>query len=89
MSTKTSPNPVQRAGQTQALIKRLRTQWGMSQSEISRLTNIPQPRLSRWEAGEVSAGADDALRLQALVNEKEAASGPRRRASDKQGTTSP
>lgn len=38
----------------------------LSQSEISRLTGIPQPRLSRWEAGQVPRIADDVLRLQAL-----------------------
>lgn len=39
---------------------------GLSQSEIARRTGIPQPRLSRWEAGEVPASADDALQLQRL-----------------------
>ncbi|PPA72541.1 XRE family transcriptional regulator [Achromobacter spanius] len=48
------------------LIKRLRAS-GMTQSEISRRTGIPQPRLSRWEAGAPSAGANDALRLAELV----------------------
>lgn len=74
---------------TQALIKRLRAS-GMSQSEISRRTQIPQPRLSRWEGGDVAAGADDALKLQELVNELEASvaptarSHPNRRSTDKQ-----
>ncbi|MDX3877630.1 MAG: helix-turn-helix transcriptional regulator [Achromobacter sp.] len=48
------------------LIKRLRAS-GMTQSEISRRTGIPQPRLSRWEAGAPSAGANDALKLAELV----------------------
>jgi len=39
---------------------------GLSQSEIARRTQIPQPRLSRWEAGDVPVGADDALKLRAL-----------------------
>lgn len=52
--------------ETTDLIKRLRER-GMSQTEISRRTGIPQPRLSRWEAGEVPDSADDALKLAALV----------------------
>ncbi len=39
---------------------------GLSQSEIARRTGIPQPRLSRWEAGDVPGSADDALELQRL-----------------------
>ncbi len=35
----------------------------MTQSEISRLTGIPQPRVCRWEHGDVASVADDALRL--------------------------
>jgi transcriptional regulator with XRE-family HTH domain len=57
---------------TQALLKRLRGR-GLSQSEISRRTSIPQPRLSRWESGDVATGADDALKLQALEQELDAA----------------
>lgn len=57
---------------TQALIKRLRARH-LTQSEISRRTGIPQPRLSRWESGDVAAGADDALKLQALEDELAAA----------------
>ena len=30
------------------------------------MTNIPQPRLSRWEAGEVPDSVDDALKLYEL-----------------------
>ncbi|WP_421721730.1 helix-turn-helix domain-containing protein [Achromobacter xylosoxidans] len=48
------------------LIKRLRAA-GFTQSEISRRTGIPQPRLSRWEAGSPSVGANDALRLAGLA----------------------
>lgn len=36
---------------------------GLSQTEIAKMTGIPQPRISRWEAGEVAAAADDALRV--------------------------
>ena len=52
--------------QTSELIKALRSV-PLSQTEIHRLTGIPQPRISRWEAGDVSAGADDALKLHALA----------------------
>jgi transcriptional regulator with XRE-family HTH domain len=48
------------------LIKRLRA-LPMSQSEISRRTGIPQPRISRWESGEVPTGADDGLKLAELL----------------------
>lgn len=61
----TSPQP---PSPTQALIKRLRAR-GLTQSEIARRSQIPQPRLSRWENGEVAAGADDALRLLQLESE--------------------
>lgn len=36
---------------------------GMTQAEIARRTGIPQPRLSRWESGEVPKTADDSLAL--------------------------
>jgi predicted XRE-type DNA-binding protein len=42
-------------------------QANFSQTEISRRTNIPQPRLSRWMNGEVANSADDALKLLALL----------------------
>ena len=52
------------------IIKRLRSDpSSLSQTEIARRTGIPQPRISRWEAGEVAAGADDALKLVALANQ--------------------
>jgi len=57
---------------SQDLIKRLRAS-GLSQQDISRKTGIPQPRVSRWEAGRVARGADDALKLHALLQEVEAA----------------
>ena len=51
---------------TTALITELRKTAKLSQSEISRRTGIPQPRISRWEAGEAPDSADDALKLHAL-----------------------
>lgn len=39
---------------------------GMTQAEIARLTGIPQPRLSRWEGGDVPRTADDSLALAEL-----------------------
>lgn len=45
------------------LIRELRQNGGLSQAEISRRTGIPQPRISRWESGDVAAGADDALKI--------------------------
>lgn len=36
---------------------------GLTQIEISRQTKIPQPRLSKWDAGRYPASADDALKL--------------------------
>lgn len=53
---------------TTSLIKTLRAR-GLSQSAIARKTGIPQPRISRWESGEVPSGADDALKLLALCAE--------------------
>jgi transcriptional regulator with XRE-family HTH domain len=54
--------------ETTGLIKTLRD-LGMSQTDISKRTGIPQPRLSRWEGGEVPDAADDSLKLAALVRE--------------------
>lgn len=46
------------------IIKRLRSEpFGLSQMEIERRTGISQSRISRWENGDVAAGADDALKL--------------------------
>lgn len=42
----------------------------MSQSEIARQTGIAQSKISRWEAGDVPAGASDALKLLELANKK-------------------
>lgn len=53
---------------TTELLRELRNR-GLTQSAISKRTQIPQPRLSRWESGDVPASADDALRLKALLDE--------------------
>lgn len=53
---------------TVELLRELR-QRGLTQVAISERTQIPQPRLSRWESGQVPIGADDALRLKALLEE--------------------
>ena len=45
----------------------------LSQSEIARRTGIAQSKISRWEAGDVPAGASDALRLIELAKEVAAA----------------
>lgn len=58
--------------QTTELIRRL-IATGLSQIEISRRTGIPQPRLSRWQAGETPDAADDALTLARLEAELAAA----------------
>lgn len=52
--------------QIASLIKRLRAS-GMTQTEIAKRTGIPQPRLSRWEAGDTPTVANDALKLVHLV----------------------
>ena len=49
------------------IIKRLRAEpFSLSQTEIERRTGISQSRISRWEKGDVAAGAEDALKLVAL-----------------------
>ena len=57
---------------TTELILALRAM-GLSQTAIARLTGIPQPRLSRWEAGEVPDSANDALKLRELVESRQRA----------------
>lgn len=52
---------------TVELLECLRRRHKLSQSEIARRTGIPQPRLSRWESGDVPDAADDSLRLAELV----------------------
>lgn len=48
------------------LIKQLRAS-GLKQTEIARLTKIPQFRLSRWEAKGAPPAANDALKLVRLL----------------------
>lgn len=48
------------------ILRRLRA-LPLTQAEISRRTGIPQPRICRWEAGNIPVGADDALRLAELL----------------------
>lgn len=54
---------------TQNTIIALRHEFGLSQTEIAARLKIPQPRISRWENGEVPSAADDALALQRLLGE--------------------
>lgn len=52
------------------IIKQLRSEpFSLSQTEIERRTDIPQSRVSRWENGEAGTGADDALKLSALLDQ--------------------
>lgn len=52
------------------IIKRLRAEpFSLSQTEIEKRTGISQSRISRWENGDVAAGADDALKLVELETE--------------------
>jgi len=45
----------------------------LSQSEISRRTGIAQSKISRWEAGKVAAGAEEALKLADLAEQLKSA----------------
>lgn len=54
---------------TQQIIAALRQEFGLSQTEIASRLKIPQPRISRWENGEVPAAADDALALSRLLSD--------------------
>ena len=45
----------------------------LSQSEIARRTGIAQHKISRWESGDIPAGASDALKLIELAAEMEVA----------------
>lgn len=47
------------------MIKGLRAE-GLSQMDIERITGIPQPRISRWESGDVPDNVNDALVLARL-----------------------
>jgi transcriptional regulator with XRE-family HTH domain len=54
---------------TADLLECLRKRHKLTQSEIARRTGIPQPRLSRWENGDVPDAADDSLKLADLVDQ--------------------
>ena len=45
----------------------------LSQSEIARRTGIAQSKISRWDSGDIPAGASDALKLIKLAKEVAAA----------------
>ena len=51
-------------------IKRLRAEpFGLSQTEIANRIDTSQSRISRWEDGDIPAGANTALKLIALEKE--------------------
>lgn len=52
---------------TKDIIEMLTGQYGLTQADITRHTGIPQPRMSRWTAGQIPHGADDALKLADLA----------------------
>lgn len=60
-----------RMDKIQDAIKSLRRT--LSQSEIARRTGIAQHKISRWESGDIPAGASDALKLIELAAEIDAA----------------
>ena len=75
MHAKMSCNAMQmriewRMDKIQDAIKSLRRT--LSQSEIARRTGIAQSKISRWESGDIPAGASDALKLIDLAKEVEA-----------------
>ena len=48
----------------------------MSQAEIAQAIGVNQSRISRWEAGRVSSGAEAAAKLIALAEKKIAETAP-------------
>ena len=75
MRAKMSCNAMQmriewRMEQIQDAIQSLRRT--LSQSEIARRTGIAQHKISRWESGDIPAGASDALKLIKLAAEIDA-----------------
>lgn len=52
---------------TKDIIEALTGEYGLTQADITRHTGIPQSRMSRWTAGLIPNGADDALKLVALA----------------------
>ncbi len=57
--------------ETSSILRRLTEAHKLTQTEIARLTGIPQPRLSRWK-GEAPDSVDDGLKLAALLKQKDA-----------------
>lgn len=56
-----------RMTRTKDIIEMLTGRYGLTQADITRHTGIPQPRMSRWTAGQIPHGADDALKLADLA----------------------
>lgn len=48
----------------------------MSQAEIAHAIGVNQSRISRWESGDVSSGAEAAAKLIALADKKTADASP-------------
>jgi len=43
---------------------------GVTQTELERLTGIPQPRISRWASGDVPDNVNDGLVLAKMYEER-------------------
>lgn len=71
---------------TTELIRRLREAHKLTQAEIVLRTGIPQPRLSRWARGETPAGAEDALKIAALVDQLDQSAKKTRKPERAEGT---
>lgn len=69
---------------TKDIIDALTSQYGLTQADITRHTGIPQPRMSRWAAGLIPPGADDALKLASLAEKvaKQAKRSTRKQAAE-------
>ena len=61
----------------------------LSQSAIARRTGIAQHKISRWESGDIPAGASDALKLIELAAEMGAATAPARGEAQEAATAEP
>lgn len=60
----TQIHPIGSVSRITEIIRKFRSPpFSFSQAEITRRTGISQSRISRWENGDVAAGADDALKL--------------------------
>ncbi len=51
------------------LIRDLRDKTGMTQTEIAEATGISQPRISRWEGGDIPKTIGDAFNLIQLAKD--------------------